>query len=235
MQPTLLGILRRRWRDTRLRRSRLQAVREIAADVWECLKESTPDRRRALFGDAEYDWDHHVNTTSGAVSQRTRLLAALAGAPYQPTEPSLFAEMLDALALDFPQFTFIDIGSGKGRTLLMAAERPFRRIVGVELLPELHRVALENIAKSHDPLRLTSLCADARDYLFPLEPLVIYLFNPLPASALAQTIESLERSLKQSPRPVRIIYHNPVSGDVLENASFLRKLTSTHQYAIYSN
>jgi hypothetical protein len=86
MQPTLLGILRRRWRDTRLRRSRLQAVREIAADVWECLKESTPDRRRALFGDAEYDWDHHVNTTSGAVSQRTRLLAALAGAPYQPTE-----------------------------------------------------------------------------------------------------------------------------------------------------
>jgi SAM-dependent methyltransferase len=234
MEPTVFNILRRRWHDTRLRCSRFAALREIGADFWEFLKESTPERRRALFGDLEYDWDHQVNTTSGAVSPRTRLLAALAGAPYQPTEPSLFSEMLDALAIDFARFTFIDIGSGKGRTLLMAAERPFERIIGVELLPELHQVALENIAKSSEASRLESVCVDARDYVFPPDPLVVYLFNPLPASALEQMIAHLESSLHKCPRPVRAIYHNPVSGDVLDNAAFLEKLTSTHQYAIYS-
>ena len=36
-------------------------------------------------------------------------------------------------------FTFIDLGSGKGRTLLMASDYPFRRIIGLELLEELRR------------------------------------------------------------------------------------------------
>jgi hypothetical protein len=58
---------------------------------------------------------------------------------------ALFHEMLDALlqheSLDFRDLVFIDLGSGKGRTLLMASDYPFRRIVGVELLPALHLAA----------------------------------------------------------------------------------------------
>ena len=42
-------------------------------------------------------------------------------------------------------FTFVDLGSGKGRTLLMASDYPFRRIIGVELLPSLHQIAQENL------------------------------------------------------------------------------------------
>jgi len=211
------------------------SVREIAADIWEFAMEATPDRKRALFGDVEFDWEHEVNTTSGGVSQRTRLMAALAGAPYQPTEPLLFAEMLDSLAIRLEEFTFIDIGSGKGRTLLMAAERPFRRIVGVELLPELHEVALANIAKSAQSGRIQSICEDGRYFQFPSDPLVVYLFNPLPAAALQATIDNLRRSLSEQARPVKIIYHNPTADDVLENSGFLKKVGATHQYSIYSN
>jgi hypothetical protein len=61
------------------------------------------------------------------------------------------------------------------------------------------------------------------------------LFNPLPAEALAKLIEKLHASLEQYPREVKIIYHNPISEDVLAKARFLHKLDSTHQYAIYSN
>jgi hypothetical protein len=235
MQPTLRSVLVHRWRDTRSRKSRLDSIREITADVWEVVKEATPDRRRALFGDVEYDWEHEVNTTSGAVSQRTRLLAAIAGAPYQPTDPIVFGEMLEKLRIQFEQFTFVDIGSGKGRTLLMAAEYPFRRIIGVELLPGLHQVALENIAKSSHRERMESLCLDGRHYRFPPDPLVLYLFNPLPAAALESTLKNLRQSLRSHPREVKVIYHNPTADDVLSSSGFLKKISSTPQYSSYSN
>ena len=235
MDPTVWSVLARRWRDTRGRAGVWSAIREIGGDVWEFVKESTPERKRALFGDMEYDWEHESNTSSGGVTNRTRLLAAISGAPYQPTEPLLFREMIEAIAIDVSQFVFVDLGSGKGRTLLMAAEYPFRRIVGVELFRELHDVAVENLARSERRERMKAVCLDAREYEFPEDPLVLYLFNPLPSAALEQVIENLHRSLNSAPRQVRVIYHNPVSENVLAKAKFLHKLAATHQYAIYSN
>jgi SAM-dependent methyltransferase len=235
MQPSLWNLLRKRWRDTRARKNSAGSIREIAADVWEFVLESTPPRRRARYGDVEYDWDHQgVDTTSATVTTWTRLLAAISGAPYQPTEPTLFAEMLNALDIDFERFTFVDIGSGKGRTLLMAAEFGFRHVIGVELLPELHDIAVRNIGAS-GKLQVESLCQDAREYRFPSDPLVLYLFNPLPAAAVSQVIETLHASLDRNPREMKIIYHNPLFEDVLANAPFLKKVRATYQYAIYSN
>ena len=63
--------------------------------LWEFVRDSTPERLRQRFGDADYDWDHRVNTTSGAVGWRDRLLGMFHSA-YQPTEPAAFHEMLDA-------------------------------------------------------------------------------------------------------------------------------------------
>ena len=115
----------------------------------------------------DYDWEHHVNTTSGTVGWRERLLGIF-HSPYMPTDPATFGEMMAALPIDFHQFTFIDIGSGKGRTLLMASEFPFRRILGVEILPELDRAARENIQAYKSPMqrcaKIESVCADARDF-----------------------------------------------------------------------
>ncbi len=113
-------------------------------EFWAFVRESTPAHRRRRYGDAEYDWDHRVNTTSATVNWRERLLGHF-HSPYQPTDPALFKEIMGSLEIDFREFTFIDIGSGKGRVLLMASDYPFRRIVGVELLPDLHRAAQENI------------------------------------------------------------------------------------------
>ena len=107
----------------------------FAAELWGFLRDSTPEQRRRRYGDVEYDWDHRVDTTSATVGWRDRLLGVFHSA-YQPTEPALFHEMLAALNITFEDFTFIDLGSGKGRALLMASDYPFLRIVGVELLPE---------------------------------------------------------------------------------------------------
>ena len=239
MEPFAGSILRRRWRETRSRKSVAATLREIGSDVWEFLRESTPERKRLRYGDVEYDWDHHVDTTSATVTIRGRLIAALSGAPYQPTDPAAFRKMLEAMNVDFREFTFIDLGSGKGRTLLMASEFPFRRIVGVELLPELHRIAEKNIAAfaraEQKCGNVESVCADARDFAFPAEPLLLYLFNPLPAPALETVIDNLRRSLEQSPRDIRVLYHNPLSEHVLRESGFLHKTDGTFLYSIYSN
>ena len=135
---SVLRSARQWWNDVARREGRVAATRQLVIALWEFVRDSTPERRRQRYGDAEYDWEHRVNTTSAAVGWRDRLLGVF-HSPYQPTESALFHEMLEALReqihLDFHDFVFVDLGSGKGRTLLMASEYPFRRIVGVELLP----------------------------------------------------------------------------------------------------
>src|SRR5579885_628231 len=125
------------WRETRARKSFTQTARQFASKVLEFLRDSAPARRKQRYGDADYDWEQRVNTTAATVSWRDRLLGQFFS-PYQPTEPTLFHEMLGALAIDFRQFTFVDSGSGKGRALLMAADYPFQRVIGVEVHPRLH-------------------------------------------------------------------------------------------------
>jgi SAM-dependent methyltransferase len=206
--------------------------------LWNFARESTPAHRRQRYGDMDYDWEHRVNTTSGTVGWRARLLG-LFHSPYQPTEPSLFAEMMASLPIDFHTFTFIDVGSGKGRTLLMASEYPFRQIIGVELIAELHNAAEENIrlyqSETQQCSRIESILADACDFDFPNAPLVLYLFNPLPEDALTKVLARLKRSLHENPRPVWLIYHNPLLDSVLKGTEEFKKIYATTQFYVYTS
>jgi hypothetical protein len=66
---------------------------------------------------------------------------------YEPTPAWLIREILKSIPLQPNTFAFVDIGSGKGRALLVASELPFAKIVGVELSYELHLIAQENIRR----------------------------------------------------------------------------------------
>ena len=78
-----------------------------------------------------------------------------------------------------------------------------------------------------------SFCEDARTFAFPDEPLLVYLFNPFLESGLAQVVRNLEQSLRAHPRPVIVLYHNPLLANVLDASPILRKANSTHQYSAY--
>ncbi len=238
--PRVLAATAQFWSDMAVTRGGFAATGALLSALWEFVRDSTPERLRQRYGDADYDWDHHVNTTSAAVGWRDRLLGVF-HSPYQPTEPTLFREMLDSLRdlarIRFEEFTFLDLGSGKGRTLLMASDYPFRRIVGVELLPALHTIAQENLqaykSESQNCFALEAICADATEFPFPDEPLVIYLFNPFPEPGLRRVIAPLESSLRAAPRPLYVLYHNPILQYVLSDSPALEKIGGTHQYSIY--
>jgi SAM-dependent methyltransferase len=225
------------WREQAREKGSAGATSLLLKNLWGFARESTPERRRQRYGDMEYDWENRVNTTSGTVSWRARLLG-LFHSPYQPTDPALFREMMANLPIAFDAFTFIDIGSGKGRTLLLASEYPFRKIVGVEILPALHEIAKENLYRyrsdSQKCFALEAICGDGSDFPFSGDPLVLYLFNPLLESGLRRMIDSLHKSLSAHPRAAYVIYHNPLLERVLIESGGLTKIGGTPQYSLYA-
>jgi SAM-dependent methyltransferase len=240
--PILVATLHRWWKENSARDGFFATSKQFISVLWEFVQESTPARRRQRYGDVEYDWDFRVDTTGATVGWRDRLLGHF-HSPYQPTERALFHEMVASLIqaspkIDFREFTFIDIGSGKGRALLMAADYPFRRVLGIELLPALHRVAQENIKKyksdSQQCFAIECLLADAGEFAFPPEPTVLYLFNPLPESGLAKLVSNLEHSLREHPRPLFVLYHNPLLVPLLARSAAFNRIAGTHQYSIFS-
>jgi len=238
--PRILESARRWWANAAAYEGPFRATRRLFAALWEFLRDSTPSRLRSRYGDSDYDWDYRVNTTSAGVGWRDRLLGVFHSA-YQPTDPAAFREMLAALVehthLDFHDFTFLDLGSGKGRTLLMASGYPFHRILGVELLPALDQIAQENLRhyknEAQQCFALETICADATTFPLPDEALVVYLFNPLGESGLGRVVTNLDQTLRANPRPLYALYHNPLLEHVLAESSCLRKIAGTHQYSVW--
>ena len=105
------------------------------------------------------------------------------GHRYEASSPDGFHEAMRALPITHGDFTFVDLGSGKGRCLLMAEEWGFREIIGIEFALELHRSALQNLGRGHHPT-IRAVHADAADYELPPGPLVLYVYNPFDAGLL---------------------------------------------------
>lgn len=224
-------------RDVVRHRGILGALRWYASASVQLLRDLTPERRRSRYGDIDYDFDHEVDTTWATVSLHTRLRELIFGGQYQASEPELFREIMQALPVAPDGFTFIDLGSGKGRTLLMATGYPFRRIIGVELLEELNDIALKNIARYHSEqlkcFNVESICGDARRFVFPGGPLMLYLFNPFPDYVLREVLENLRKSISSDRREVYVIYHNLVFEGMFQAQSWLGEIHRTHQFANY--
>jgi SAM-dependent methyltransferase len=225
------------WRQQREDTGVLRSFRRLVAIGYEFLRDSLPDRRRQRYGDIDYDWETRVDTTGATVRWRTRLLGLL-HSPYQPIPPEQFREIMSVLSAhlepdtNFSHFTFIDIGAGKGRALLLASEIGFKRIVGVELLPELVDVAHENIRQFERRgagSTIELICGDATKFSFPAEPAVVFLFNPLPKAALRKVVGNLELSLNRAPRPVYVVYVNPMFEPAIADFKSLTKLNGSDQ------
>jgi SAM-dependent methyltransferase len=147
---------------------------------------------------------------------------------YVATTASLIYEILNYLALQADTFAFVDMGSGKGRALLVASEFAFAKIVGVELSSHLHRIAAENIKrygpKTQQCTDFELHCMDVVDYDYGPEPPVLFLFDPFGRETLQSVIANLEASLTAKPRDAYVVYVYPQFEDVLQASDVLRKV-----------
>jgi SAM-dependent methyltransferase len=133
------------------------------------------------------------------------------GHEYVSTQPRLARWWLSALPEDPSPFTFVDMGSGKGRVLVHAAERGFGRTVGIEFAQELHETALANAhAVRSRGLSIEPLLGDAGGFEFPDEPLVVHFNNPFAESVMERVVANLTRSYERRPRAIVLVYQQLV-------------------------
>jgi hypothetical protein len=147
------------------------------------------------------------------------------GVRYQASEPDVVRRRLGDLPISFEDFVFIDIGSGKGRVVLVAAQLPFKAVVGVEFCEDLHEVALANVTAFPHTARVAGkvhlVCIDAAAYQFPPEPLILYFYNPFLKPLMEVVMSNLRASLEQHPRPVYIVMTGDLTlAEVVLNAGF---------------
>jgi len=113
---------------------------------------------------------------------------------------------------------FLDIGSGMGRAVLLAAAYPFRRVTGVELSTQLLAIAQDNVDRCMARLRCKDVVlvnADAVDYEIPDDVTVIFMNNPIQGANFAAVVKNVLDSYDRRPRMLRIVYGNPVEEPAL--------------------
>jgi SAM-dependent methyltransferase len=123
--------------------------------------------------------------------------------PYQPVHPAAFAEFMAHVPV---RGTFVDIGSGRGRGVILAVEHGFERAVGVEVDPVHHAIALANVRR-YPAIELT--CGDALDFEFPDGELVVFIYNPFPRTVM-------ERFVTRIPERAWIVYEAPLDRDLFD-------------------
>lgn len=130
------------------------------------------------------------------------------GFTYVGEHPRVTRWWLRALPGPLEAFTFVDLGSGKGRVLFMAAEREFRHVIGVEFAKELHEVALENAVRirASTGREILPVLGDAGAFAFPLDPLVVHLNNPFTERVMSRVIDNLAQSYAERLRPIIVVY-----------------------------
>jgi len=218
-----MRVLRRKFETAceKLKSQGLRAVaRHAAARLWGSVGKrdasvQAPWEIRKKTVDASFDRDHGVDT--GGTTQLTDLVIAgpyrRFGIAHTASDPDEFADAVDSLCIEHKDFTFIDLGSGKGRAAVLALSYPFRRIVGVEFALELHRVAAANLtslaATGRDVRRIEFVHADATSFNFPDEPSVIYLYHPFEGDVMHRVVQRVLRAHAANPRPIFILYANP--------------------------
>ena len=131
---------------------------------------------------------------------------------YVPTEYATVRIAMSGVAVG-PDDVFVDFGSGKGRTLLLACEYPFRLIIGIEFDEKLNKIALQNLQRALPTAvareRIRIISTDATLWAIPKDTNVLFFFNPFRGEVLSKVCENIRRSLAAAPRKITVIYVRP--------------------------
>jgi SAM-dependent methyltransferase len=192
-------------------------------------------RQRWVELDQAFDREHGVDTAGIVPLQALDIDSANRdlGHRYQASSPAGFRALMAGFALPAEELTFVDLGAGKGRAMLLASELPFRRVVGVEFAPELCEVARRNLQDFQSAAQrcreFEVVCADAAEYQLPDEPTLVYIYNSFVDPLMRAVLANVRRSVDERPRKVLLaLVNRKLDGSALTEMGW-RCLTE-HEY-----
>lgn len=162
-------------------------------------------------------------------------------APYFPTRGRAYRKALKHFALP-TNGSFVDLGSGKGKILILSARHGFKRVVGIEFAKQLSDVAQANIERTRRSLRgsdVRSVCSDVTAYRFQPDDTVFFMFAPFGANVMRETMTNIQTSVEEHPRRIWLIYTLPqllhVVTDHLRVREQDRYAYGGHDFVLLSN
>ncbi len=167
-----------------IRRTRLVGIRSVLTEAYTKLFTRSPE------GDT---FDARYGTNTAGSTPLWRLSISAPDAIYGITYKSTPEDKITSLIQDIPRDAiFVDLGCGKGRVLMVAGRIGFRKLIGVDIAPELVAIAKENLLKTGTNAQL--YCKSAADYQFPSdEPLAVYLYNPFVIEVMRKVVYRLRK------------------------------------------
>ena len=176
--------------------------------------------------DERWERRHHVSTSEITYLEDLQIVGDNAehGVEHDPSPVDLTRRLLDAVPARGNE-ALVDFGSGRGRLVLLAAER-FAPVYGVEFAKELHEACLANIASYQGPLRCRPVVSlgDAADYEIPDEhDLVAWFYAPFRPPVMHKVLGNLTASYQRSPRRIAVMYCNPFHPEVVDDVGWLRR------------
>ncbi len=210
-------------------KAQLSRIRQALTEggLWSGLQKIARSIRRKLFlkQPPTHPFDLLYGTDTSGLIHRDKLSSGHVhdanSTAYWGTAPSVFAVMLQhweahlaASPHTLAHHTFIDIGCGKGRVVMLASDAPFRHVMGVELNPHLAAAAQQNLAiwtaAPHSCPNITVLHADALTFPFPETPVLLYLYNPFDAHVMQLLLDRLAGLALTRTAPIDILYAYPI-------------------------
>lgn len=141
---------------------------------------------------------------------------------YMPVSYTLLEEILRQLPASAGNH-FLDIGSGKGRAMCIAAHHGFKKVTGIDFSKELCDAAKDNLAitKQKIPaLHYEIINNDAFYFKIPADVDCIFFFNPFDEIMMSGVVDNILAGLQGHPRKMYIIYVNPLHKELFIMAGF---------------
>jgi SAM-dependent methyltransferase len=150
--------------------------------------------------------------TSGSARLEELGLDPSLGSEYAPTEYTTLHALMRACRVRRNHDVLLDVGSGKGRALIVAGRYPFRRVIGIDVSEELSNVARQNVNRARPRLRcadVTMLTRDATRYEVPDDVTIVYFNYSFDGDIFVHFLNRIRQSLAANPRPFRLITNVP--------------------------
>src|SRR5262249_34588645 len=114
------------------------------------------------------------------------------GYHYEASHTSQIARCLKAVNkhVRFAEYSFFDLGWGKGKVLLCADRFGFAQIIGVEYDRSLAEIARANIVRVG--ASATVVCADVAEFDAYAARSILYLYNPFDELVLDRILQQVE-------------------------------------------
>ncbi len=192
--------------------------------------------------DRYFDAKYQMNTYKWVSKEDLVIEDAVAehASSYQAMRVLPLRKLLKKLNLE-NNTVLVDIGSGKGRVLIVASEFNFKEVRGIEFSSNLCKIAIKNVEnyKSKDvtETKFDIINMDASKYEFEDDESVIFLYNPFDEYILNKVLKNIEISLKRKQRKLLMIYAYPVNCSIIEKNIPIKKIDNYKfwdmEFAVY--